>query len=723
MKSKNLTIQWTKYVLVNKFARWLSRTSGQFGLLLLFVSLNLDAQESANSAPQEENCLVHKIDCVVVTGSRYSVSSEENARNMSKADIEKMPHFADDIFRLMPTLPGVTAGDFSAKFFVRGSDFDDLLVMFDGQQLYRPFHLKDYGSVFSIVDTDIVGNLDFSSGGYSSQFGNKLGGVLDIKSREDNTETGNTIGANFLNAKASGQGDFAGGNGQWQVSARRGYLDFILALDSGEDDEASKLVFGDYFAKINYQLNNKHNLAFRLLGAVDETVMDDSYPEHDYTVTDSLDSTSNSQYFWLTIDSDWSINLNSSSKLALGQLEEDRVGQSLDPGRLNVWVDDYRSFDFIDFSQQLEFETSSDSIFKLGVGLMSSQVKYDYHSERFLFETYNQEPELKTDIIRSFKGKRSHAFLDHKYQITDDLLSEIGLRWDQQNDLGFTESQMSPRVSLAYLVDNDAVVRMSWGHYFQSDEILDLQVADGVSEFSKAQRAEHRILGYQQLFDNGINFRTEIYQKLIKNPKSRFENVFDSNVAFPENHADRVEIVPEESIMQGVEISGKQQVNRKFYWSSSYAFSKAKDRIGGIEVNRRWNQEHALKFELNYLSDGGWNSHLSMTYHSGWPVTLAYGTTTLLPNGDYQLEQHIGERNTENLGTYLRIDLRFAKTKLLQNSKFTYYFEVFNLTNHDNECCVLNNDFRVNSDGSVRVTQERDTWIGMLPSFGFRWAY
>ncbi|WP_444994774.1 TonB-dependent receptor plug domain-containing protein [Aliikangiella sp. IMCC44359] len=685
------------------------------------VTSTSQTKSDVNKAqPAAKPCEQYRVDCVVVTGSRYSISNENSNHFMSKQDIEKLPHFADDIFRMMPAMPGITSGDFSAKFFVRGSDYSELLVMFDGQELYRPFHLKDYGSVFSIVDTDLVGSLDFSSGGYGAEYGNKMGGVLNINSLSY-LDRDYSLGMNFLVSKIHGQGSY--NDGEWQLFARRGYLDIILELDGGDDDSDSDLKFGDFFAKVDHQINSKHQLLTRLLVVADSTQYKDSYIEQENIVDEKLNAEYDNTYFWTRLESDWSEKLSSNIKLAIGELSEFRQGHVYDPTVIDVNVDDRRSFDFIDLTQQTVFHVNNDSLLKFGLGIMSTEAKYDYHSRRFLYEEYQQSPTLRRDIVRKFSGERYHAYVNHKYQINASLYSEIGLRWDSQNDLGFSESNTSPRLSLAYLVNDRSSLRFSWGHYFQSAEVLELQVEDGVTEFKPAQRAEHRIIGYQHEFGSGISLRTEAYEKIITDPIARFENVFDSNVPFPENQADRVLIAPNESNMRGIELSAKQQVNDKFSWASSYVWSIAEDIIDNKKFNRSWNQEHALKLDFNYLSDGGWNSHLSMTYHSGWPTTSEYGVATLLDNGEYDIERFLGPRNAANLDDYLRFDIRFSKRLNLQNSDFTYYFEIFNLTDHTNQCCVANSRYQVLADGQVAVKQEHETWVGRIPTVGFSWDF
>jgi hypothetical protein len=83
----------------------------------------------------------------------------------------------------------------------------------------------------------------------------------------------------------------------------------------------------------------------------------------------------------------------------------------------------------------------------------------------------------------------------------------------------------------------------------------------------------------------------------------------------------------------------------------------------------------------------------------------------------------VGPRNAEHFAAYTRLDLRANRDVLLKNSKLSFYLEVTNLLDSQNECCI--NDYHV-EDGrsnSVFLATDIGYWLPMLPSFGFQWEF
>lgn len=193
------------------------------------IIIHVDSTARGDLELLEAELSLHEI---VVTPGSFDLMREESAarQTLSREDIQSIPQFGEDIYRAVKRLPGIASNDYSARFTVRGGEHNEVLVLLDGLELYEPFHLKDInGGGLSIVDVQAIGGLTLITGGFPAEFGNRLSGVFDITSAAPNAARRRTsLGISFLNARFMSEGTFAGDQGQWLFSARRGYLDLVM---------------------------------------------------------------------------------------------------------------------------------------------------------------------------------------------------------------------------------------------------------------------------------------------------------------------------------------------------------------------------------------------------------------------------------------------------------------------------------------------------------------
>lgn len=63
-------------------------------------------------------------------------------------------------------------------------------------------------------------------------------------------------------------------------------------------------------------------------------------------------------------------------------------------------------------------------------------------------------------------------------------------------------------------------MRIAWGHFYQTHRLHDLRVEDGETELQPAERADHRILGFdQQLGGGAVRLRAEVDERRVDDPR------------------------------------------------------------------------------------------------------------------------------------------------------------------------------------------------------------
>jgi hypothetical protein len=179
--------------------------------------------------------------------------------------IRATPGIAEpDVLRAVQTLPSVAAiSDFSTALYVRGGTPDQTLLTLDGAPLFNPYHLA---GLVSALDPDAVAGVDVWSGALPAEFGDRLSGVVAVRTREGGRDRVRTSGAvSLLSSRASVDGPLPGGGGTFLVSARRSYVDLVTAATSAAGLTGDfPYSFGDAHLKLTRDVGRDGRLSVSL---------------------------------------------------------------------------------------------------------------------------------------------------------------------------------------------------------------------------------------------------------------------------------------------------------------------------------------------------------------------------------------------------------------------------------------------------------------------------
>ena len=240
----------------------------------------------------------------------------------------------------------------------------------------------------------------------------------------------------------------------------------------------------------------------------------------------------------------------------------------------------------------------------------------------------------------------------------------------------------------------------------------ELAIADGVSEFARAQRSEHLILGLEHRFTNGVQLRAEAFRKQQQHPRTRFENLLSPIEVFAEIAPDRASVAPDAAEMRGVEFSLALERESWRAWSA-ISVARALDEFGADEVPRSWDQRLSWTTGVDWRR-GQWRVGAAATMRSGWPITPVSYTS----DGDAVL----GPRNSDRLPAFATLDVRVEYRRPLAVGSLAVALEISNLTNRRNQCCV---DVEVEDVGTPEefIVVEDQFWPGLLPSLSIEWSW
>lgn len=143
-----------------------------------------------------------ELDEVVVTEKRRQTTGTEQ---LDVKNIRNTPSTTGNaVEELVQQQAGVsTHNELSSQYNVRGGSFDENSVYINGTEVYRPLLIRSgQQEGLSVINSDMVEKIGFSSGGFEAKYGDKMASALDIQYRKPTRLEGN-IQASLLGAVSS----------------------------------------------------------------------------------------------------------------------------------------------------------------------------------------------------------------------------------------------------------------------------------------------------------------------------------------------------------------------------------------------------------------------------------------------------------------------------------------------------------------------------------------
>lgn len=672
--------------------------------------------ENANVEP-DELPLVE----IVVTSSLHRLA---NLRSNSQTSVDRefmirTPSAAEEAVRVIARLPGTANGGLSTRSHVRGGEVNEVLFLIDGLRLYEPFHLKDFQSVATIINSSAIDGLDFYSGAYPARFGDRMSGVISLGLREPEKDVETELALSFFNTSLLSMGRFGdAGQGDWLLAARRGNLDLIADIinpDIGNPD------YQDYILHAGWDFGPRARISANFLMSNDKLIL------ADVDRGENVAANYTNQVAWLKWQANWSSRLSSETLVSLSDISDERRGTLLLPGIVSGSLDENRQFQSASFQQDWTYASSSSWILEIGVDASHLDANYRFDSTKRVTPPFDEILDNEALLLRSSdlqpEGTQYGVHAQLRWQFAPGLVADFGFRRDRQSYTSAKEdTQSSPRASLLYQFDEKTEMRLGWGQYSQAQEINELQVSDGVEDFFPAQRAEHLVANLTHVFDSGTSIEVSLYRKSFRAVRPRFENAFNSLTLLPEIQFDRVEVDANTALAKGAEIllthgDGEDEL----FWWLGYTWSEIQDEFSGEKIARAWDQTHSLKAGMSWRW-ASWDLSVAGEMHSGWPSTELVAETVSDPDGTQRLELSTTAPQSLNFSTFHRLDIRISREIALSRGDLTVFAEVTNLYDRKNTCCIEYSIQNNPGGAPVLFAQER-RWLPLVPSLGVVWRF
>ena len=640
-----------------------------------------------------------ELDEIVVTPGRFSINDgRPSTISLSKQLIEQFPLVDNDVMRAAHIFPGVVASDYSARFSVRGGEKDDVLVRLDGMELFNPYHLQDFGGAVSMVGLDLIQGVELLMGGFPAEYGDKMSGVFDITTKTDKIEkVSANLGVDLINATAMVEGPLSE-KGSWRLSARRGYVDLILALI--DLDEDYKPQYADVYGKLTYSPTQMDTITLNGLYGWDKNRIRQG----------DLETNLDSRYDNLTVWTRWRHRFGTSNWSDVfvfgGSAAQDR--------RTGTADFDVRSFRFLGAKTELTAGFLDKHQFRSGIEWrwMAAQYDYDVSERQSGVDRYAR---VVADLEGS--GGEFKAYIQDEWQFHPKLALNFGGRYLFQDyrATGIQRYELGPRVALAVRPTEKLVLRGAWGFYHQPILMMNIPVEDGVQTVGRAEQAVHYILGGEYRPSDNFLFRLESYYKTLDNLTGRLREFGRQTQIFAP---------PESGEAKGVDVFVTHAVSNRLTWGIGYAYAIAKESAGGETFFRQSDRRHSIAVSSSHQLSHGRHLYLTWRFHSGEPRTPLTHTLVSQPGGGIACDRQFGATHSERLPPYHSLDFRFTDRNPYSRWELTWYFQILNLYNRSNLDQYAFSEVRDDETGALLTCEiDEEPLLPILPTLGVMVAF
>lgn len=631
-----------------------------------------------------------KLEEVVVDAqARFEKNSESpvSLQTIGINEIQRNPGGNQDISRVIQALPGVASTpNFRNDLIIRGGAPNENRFYLDGIEIPSINHFATQGAgggPVGLINFNFIREVDFYTGAFPVERGNALSSVMDLKLKDGRTDQfayTAILGASDIGLTVDGP---ISEKTTIIASARRSYLQFLFS--------ALELPFlptyNDFQAKVKYNINDKHQITFLGLGAIDNFELNldaNETPEQRYTlntlpVNEQWTYSVGAKYTYFGKKSYTNVVL---SRFMLNNTATKYVDNDPDQTQLL----DYQSREIENKLRIENFYRHDDWRLTNGIGF--EEIKYQTE-ELDLRVPDGQPARVYNTELRNY---RYFLFSQATRKVATRLTLSAGLRLDGLNfndDMGNPFNQISPRFAMTYSITDALDFNANWGIYYQQPPYTLLGYQDNgelVNDDATFIQATHYVAGFA-------------YYIPRLNVKMSFEGFYKDYSNYPFLLNDSITLAnlgsdfgvignaPSKSIASGravgFEFTYQQKLYKGFYGILAYTFvrSEFEDKNGEF-IPSSWDNQHILTFTGGKRFGEHWEVGLQYQLLGGAPFTpFDLERSALITNWDVLGRgiPNYNQLNSERFNTFHRVNIRVDYKWFFTKWNLDLYLDIQNL--------------------------------------------
>jgi TonB family protein len=636
---------------------------------------------------------------VVVQGKRPP--REVTRRTIEQRELSRIPGTNGDALRSLQNLPGVARPPgLAGLLIVRGSAPQDTNVFIDGTFVPLVYH---FGGLSSVVPTEMIEQLDFYPGNFSTQYGRVTGGIVDVKLRgakKDGKYHG-MAQADFIDARFVLEGPVPFlKNWTFIAAARRSYVDVWLkpALESAGAGVTSAPVYYDYQLFVETRPTPRSKFRLGLFGSDDRLELLIKEPPANAPIIGGNIGLFTG--FWRTqavYTNDISDDLRFSGMLSYGF---DHFNINL--GSLYFDLGTH----FITHRAELSYKVSKGVTVNVGQDIFLQP--YDI-SIRLPPPPRPGEPSSgpfagrpPLTLTESGSIYRPAAYAEVELAPSKRARIVSGIRMDYAKDTARWDP--SPRVNGRYNIVHEfprTTIKGGVGVFHappQPQEVANVFGTPGI----RSNRAIHYSAGMEQELTRHVEVSLEGFYKQLDSLVTRNPT---ANGSFEYNNQGSGYVV-------GSELLLRYKPDKRFFGWLAYTLMRSTRQNGPDQPTQlfQYDQTHILTALGSYRLGRGWEFGARFRLVSGPLQTPCVGSLYNSSSGSYAC--YSGSPFSQRLPTYNQLDLRIDKRWVYKYWKMSMYLDILNVYNRQNP--------EANSYNFNYSLSTYQTGLPIIPSFGIR---
>ena len=640
---------------------------------------------------------------------KREAESPVSSQKLSIREIERNPGGNRDISKIIQSLPGVVSvPGFRNDVVIRGGAPSENKFYLDGIEIPIINHFQTQGSTggpVGLLNVNFIKEVNFYTGAFPVNFANGLSSVLDFRQMDGNANKAKyrfTLGSSDVGFTADGP---MGKKATYIFSARQSYLQglfSVLGLPFLPN-------FIDYQAKVKVKLNDKDDISFLMVGAVDFFRLNLNVNDN---ITDSLQLKSNKYILgYLPVYRQWNYTFGTvythygkGSKTQYFLSRNMLNNTSYKYRNNDESTEDNRIFTYnsIEEENKLRVENSrSLNRWKVLTGAGVEYVQFGVDNKAKILIpgapgtagivkdiAFNSQLNLAkySGFVRAYRNVMGNGTLSFAGRLDGNTFNK-----EMQNVLNQPTASVS--ASLPTKVDG-LFFNANVGQFTQLPSYTILGYRNAAGELDNLNRVKYirnRMvaagLQYNKVKDTRITLEG-FYKKYANYPLALNDSICLGNLGTD------FAVVGNEPVSSvcdgrayGMEFLIQKRSRSGLYGILAYtlSWSEFNDK-NGKAVNSAWDSRHTLSLVGGMKLKRNWEMGAKFRMASGRPYT-PYDVQRSLVKGNWDVKgvalNDYSRLNAERLGTFSQLDVRVDKVWYFKRSSLNLYMDIQNFLNKE----------------------------------------